>query len=124
MSISDVLQVVATEDATVVGVLLMVAIAQAIAIIFLWRSTRQKDAEMAALAERFHAEAKEIVARMQDELDEHVGRFADLADRYEKLATEVTARFNVLIGQMADRVFGRQDPDHQGVPGRKDRDER
>lgn len=106
MSISDILQVLSLEDATIVGVLVMVAIAQAVAIVFLWRANTKKDAQMADLAQRFHEEAKEIVAKMQDELDEHVGRFADLADRYDKLATEVTARFNLLVQQMAQRVFG------------------
>lgn len=106
MSISDVLQIIGTEDATIVGILLLVVIAQAIAIVFLWRAMRQKDADMVALTDRFRVEAKEIVQAMQDELDEHVERYADIAVRYEKLASQVSERFNQLVGQMAQRVFG------------------
>lgn len=110
MGIDDVLTTVKTEDATIIGVLLLVAIVEAIVIIFLWRwSTKiisEKDAALTALSKNFQRETVEIVKKFEDELDEMAEKYADLASRYEVLAREALQRFDQLLQQMAKKVFG------------------
>ena len=94
MGVDQVIKLLAVENVTVVGILLVVVVGEGAAAVALWRRCN-----------RLEAEANDYANRAGDLADQHDRTTAEVAERFQKMSETMAAKYEALLERFMNRWF-------------------
>ena len=94
MGIDDLLKLLGVENVTVVGVLLVMIVGEAVAVVALWRR-----------CSKLEAEANDYANRFADVAEQHDKVTDDVAARFERMSESMSTKYEALIERFMQKWF-------------------